>query len=56
MEYAIKSVTIDLKMETIRKGSPHTLRLTKTQAAYERSLKKWEVDVELLKRLRESGD
>lgn len=50
MEYAIKSVVIDIKMETIRKGSPHTLRLTKTQNAYQRELAKWKKDVELLKK------
>lgn len=55
MERAIKSVQIDLKMETIRKGSPHTLRLIKTQAAYERTLKKWKEDVAILERLIEAG-
>jgi hypothetical protein len=50
MEYAIKSVAIDIKMETIRKGSPHILRLTKTQDAYQRELAKWKKDVELLKK------
>lgn len=53
MEYAIKSVTIDIKMETIRKGSPHTLRLIKTQNAYQRELAKWKIDVELLKKAEE---
>jgi len=51
MEHAIRSVTIDIKMETIRKGSPHTLRLTKTQDAYQKELAKWKKDVELLKRV-----
>lgn len=51
MENAIDSVTIDLKMETIKKGSPHTLQLTKTQAAYEKALKKWKEDVALLEAL-----
>lgn len=53
MEQAIKRVTIDLKMETIRKGSPHTLRLTKTKAAYQRAMKKWQEDKELLNKLKE---
>ena len=48
MASVIGNVTIDLKMETIKKGSPYTLQLTKTQAAYERALKKWEEDVALL--------
>lgn len=51
MESAISNVTIDLKMETIKRGSPHTLRLTKTQAAYENDLKRWHIDVALLKKL-----
>jgi hypothetical protein len=40
MENAIRHVTIDLKMETIKKKSPHTLRLTKTQDAYGREMVK----------------
>jgi len=48
---AIKRVTIDLEMETVRQGSPHTLRITKTQAAYEKELKEWKEDVKLLKKL-----
>lgn len=51
MENAIRSVTIDLKMETIKKGTPHTLRLTKTQDQYNRELKKWNEDVSLLEEL-----
>ena len=51
MEYAIKSVTIDIKMETIRKGSPHTLRLIKTRDAYQREPAKWKKDTELLKKV-----
>lgn len=50
MENAIRNVTIDLKTETIKKGSPHTLRLIKTQDAYQRELAKWEADVVLLKK------
>jgi hypothetical protein len=48
MESAIRRVTIDLKMETIKKSSPHILKLTKTQAAYERSLKNWQEDKAIL--------
>jgi hypothetical protein len=50
IENAIRNVTIDLKTETIRKGSPHTLRLIKTQDAYQRELAKWEADAALLKK------
>ena len=51
LENAITHVTIDLKTETIRKGSPHTLRITKTQAAYKQEMKSWEEDVELLNKM-----
>ena len=51
LESAIKDVVIDLKTETIRKGSPHTLRITKTQAAYKRAMKDWHADVELLEKM-----
>ncbi len=52
MEYAVKSVTIDLKMETIKRGSPHTLRLTKTTGAHKRTHKKWKEDILLLEQLK----
>lgn len=51
MENAIKKVTIDLKLQTIRKGSPHTLRITKTQASYQRQMRMWNEDVALLKQV-----
>ena len=51
MESAIRNVAIDLKMETIKKGSPHTLRLTKTQVAYEKLLAKWHIDKGLLSKI-----
>lgn len=51
MEQAIRSVEIDLKTETIKKGSPHTLRITKTQAAYHREMKRWEEDRMLLDKI-----
>lgn len=52
MESAIKNVVIDLKMETIKQGSPHTLRLTKTEAAFERSLAEWAEDGRLLEAMK----
>lgn len=52
MESAIARVTIDLKLETIKKSSPHVLKITKTQAAYERALKNWKEDVAILQTLR----
>ena len=48
---AISGVTIDLRMETIRRGSPHTLKITKTQTAYDKKLKEWKEDVALLEQL-----
>jgi len=51
METAIRSVTIDLKMDTITIGRPYTLRLTKTQAAYERALSDWWEDMRLLEKI-----
>ncbi len=51
VESAIKYTEIDLKTETIRKGSPYTLRLTKTQVAHKKKHKQWKKDVELLKKL-----
>ncbi|EHQ24500.1 2OG-Fe(II) oxygenase [Mucilaginibacter paludis] len=51
MEDAIRAVTIDLDMETIKKGSPHTLRITKNQNAYEAVLADWKADVALLKQV-----
>jgi hypothetical protein len=51
MENAISRVVIDLRTETIRKGSPHTLRITKTQAAYNRQMKDWNEDVMLLEKI-----
>lgn len=52
MEHAIKGVTIDLTMQTIRKGSPHTLRITKTEASYNRKMRRWEEDVTLFNNVR----
>ena len=51
VENALLNVTIDLDKETIRKGSPHTLRLTKNQNAYKLALKKWKEDCVLLQKL-----
>ena len=51
MENAIQNVEIDLRMETIKKGTPHTLRITKTQAAYQKELKKWEEERVLLSKV-----
>ncbi len=52
MENTISSVRIDLKMETTKKGSPHTLKITKTQDRYNKLLKKWNVDLALLNNLK----
>src|SRR5665213_1148868 len=52
MEHAISRVVIDLKTETIRKGSPHTLRIIKTQEEYKRKMKAWNEDLELLNKIK----
>jgi len=52
MESVILGSEMDLRLEIIRKGSPHTLRLIKTQAAYEKGLKEWQEDGALLKRIK----
>ena len=51
VEEAIKREKVDLSTTTIRKGSPHTLRISKTRESFERELKKWKKDVNLLKQL-----
>lgn len=56
MEHAIKRVTIDLKTDTIRKGSPQTLRLTKTKAAYQKAMMEWGEDNAYLQKLKEIMD
>ncbi len=54
LEYAINKSGVDLTTETIRKGSPHTLRITKTIASYHKKLKEWKEDVESLKKVKEA--
>ncbi len=51
LENAIRNVVIDLKTETIKKGTPHTLRITKTQQAYGKEMEKWNEDVKLLNKI-----
>jgi hypothetical protein len=53
MENAIRNTEVDLKTETIKIGSPHTLRITKTQASFEKKLKEWKEDENLLHRFLE---
>ena len=55
LENSIGRAVIDLKTETIKKGSPHTLRITKTQAAYNREMKSWNEDLELLNKINRTG-
>lgn len=55
MEHAISRVVIDLRTETISKGPPHTLRITKTQAAYNRQMKGWNEDVMLLEKINQKA-
>ena len=52
MENFISHSKADLSMETIRKGSPHTLKISKTQASYERQYKHWQQDDKLLNEIK----
>ena len=49
MERIIERFSLDLTCETIKRGSPYTLKLTKNQNSYEKSMRDWEKDVALLK-------
>ncbi len=51
VEATIKRSIVDLRTETVRKGSPHTLKITKTQDAHNRAFKRWREDKALLERL-----
>lgn len=52
MEDAIADATVDLRTETIRKGSPYTLRLFKTEDAYDKQIREWYEDVVLLEQVK----
>lgn len=52
MEDAIASEQMDVTPRTIRKGSPHTLRLVKNQHSYKRHLQEWKEDLDLLQQLK----
>ena len=51
MESSLVKSKTDVDTQTIRKGSPYTLRLIKNRASYLGLYKKWEEDVEYLKKL-----
>ncbi|MBK7636043.1 MAG: hypothetical protein IPJ13_18530 [Saprospiraceae bacterium] len=51
MEYTIRNSDADLKTETIKKGSPYTLLITKTQDHYLRQMKIWNHDCMILEKL-----
>ncbi|HEX5150295.1 MAG TPA: hypothetical protein VFW07_02540, partial [Parafilimonas sp.] len=53
LEHAINNVEVDLKTETIKKGSPYTLRIIKTQDAYNKQMKQWNEDVALLEKVKQ---
>jgi hypothetical protein len=48
VESTIRSSNCDLAIATIRRGSPHTLECTKTQASYERRTRQRQTDLEYL--------
>jgi len=47
MENEIRNANLDLHTQTLKKGIPHTLLISKTVASYEKKLKKWNEDCEL---------
>lgn len=55
LENAIRNEIVDLKTETIKTGSPHTLRITKTKAAYHRAMQAWTEDKALFMALKSPG-
>ena len=48
---AQKNSSVAVKTETIKKGSPHILRIIKTEAAYHRQMKDWKEDLVLLDKI-----
>ena len=52
MENAIGNVDIELEMTTLITRPAHTLRLTKTNSAHLKELKRWEKDLKLLAELK----
>jgi len=47
MVNGIRNAHLDLDTETIKRGTPHTLLITKNAATYKKALKKWNEDCEL---------
>lgn len=53
MEYALGRADLEVRTETIKKGSPHTLRIIKTAKNYENAHRQWELDMQQLEQLKE---
>lgn len=51
MEYFLRKSKFDVDTQTIKKGSPYTLRLAKNRNSYLNLYKKWEEDIEYFKKL-----
>jgi hypothetical protein len=51
VEFRIRNSNCDAVTTTERKGSPHTLIVTKTQASYERRVKQRRDDIAMVKRI-----
>ena len=47
MENGIRNAHLDLDTQTIKRGTPHTLLITKNVATYKKTLKKWNEDCDL---------
>jgi 2OG-Fe(II) oxygenase superfamily len=52
LERAILNSKMDLKTTTIKKGTPHTLQIKKTQATYDLKLKNWNIDMEQFEQIK----
>ena len=51
VEHTLERADLDIKWETIRRGSPQTLRITKTSKSFKRLHKQWELDQKQLEEL-----
>jgi hypothetical protein len=53
LEHELRYSSLEVRCETIRKGSPHTLRIIKTSENYQKRLKEWEIAMEELQQIKD---
>lgn len=51
-EVIVNKLNLDISMHTVKIGSPHRLVLTKSMNSYNRAMKAWREDTELLEKLK----